>query len=197
MTHPTWPGLLRDAFNATALDDDVVKGARRHKRRGMIRSVGSVPGALSGVVQDGAEFWHVNWRIAPIDEAGWAEIERDIHADPVVMVALLESGAPARTRDVEEILSRLVPDPADLEATCDCADWLVPCAHALAVGLAFAEATRDDVWALLLLRGRGRDWLVVSEAAARARRLLDRLGGRPPSEEVFGPVPSGARVSSG
>ena len=37
MTHPTWPGLLRDAFNATALDDDVVKGARRHKRRGMIR----------------------------------------------------------------------------------------------------------------------------------------------------------------
>ncbi|PZF87729.1 SWIM zinc finger family protein [Micromonospora endophytica] len=175
MTRPSWPGLLRDAFQATALDEDVIKDARRHRRRGLVRSVASTPGVLAGVVADGAEIRHVTWQVVPLAEAGWRDVEQEIQTSPLVMAMLLERLPPTGTPDLNATMAALVPDPADLEATCDCEDWLVPCAHALAVGLTFAESTRDDAWSLLRLRGRTHDWLVAAEASARARQLLAQL----------------------
>jgi hypothetical protein len=50
----------------------------------------------------------------------------------------------------------------DLEMTCSCPDWEVPCKHLAAVCYVLAEAFDDDPFALLAWRGKGRDDLLAA-----------------------------------
>lgn len=175
MNRPVWPGLLRDAFNSTALDDDVRKAARRVQRRGMVHSVAASDGLLVGLVGETDTIHRVHWTVTPMPESGWQQIEAAAHSDPIVLAVLLGQQTPqASFRQLDEIVVDLVPGAADLESFCDCDDWIQPCGHALAAALVFAESTREDPWSLFRLRGRTRDWLVASEASWRARNLLAR-----------------------
>lgn len=174
MRRPTWPGLLRDAFGATALDDDVLKDARRHHRRRAVQAVDAVPGHLHGTIDDGAERHHVHWQVEPLGEAEWHDVEQDVLDSPLLTAALLDRRTAAGIPGADDVAAVLLPDPMELAASCGCEDWLVPCLHALAIGLALAALTREDLWLLLRLRGRSHDWLVAAEAAVRARRTLAR-----------------------
>jgi hypothetical protein len=54
----------------------------------------------------------------------------------------------------------------DLEMTCTCPDWEVPCKHLAAVCYVLAEAFDDDPFAMLAWRGKGR-----ADLLAALRRL--------------------------
>lgn len=174
MKRPSWPGLLRDAFSSTALDDDVIKDARRRHRRGMVHAVSATTGRLAGIVRDDEENLQAHWHVSPLPEEDWALVEDRIHASPLVMATLLGRQRVHVTSELSDIVTALIAHPAGLEASCGCDDCLAPCPHALAVALAFADLTPDDLWPLFQLRGRTHDWLVASEAAARAGLLLAR-----------------------
>jgi uncharacterized Zn finger protein len=64
----------------------------------------------------------------------------------------------------------------DLEMSCSCPDWGVPCKHLAAVCYVLAEKFDDDPFAMLAWRGRGRE------------ELLGALRRRPAAQE---PGPAG------
>ena len=62
--------------------------------------------------------------------------------------------------------------PGDLEMSCSCPDWEVPCKHLAAVCYLLAEAFDDDPFGMLAWRGRGREKLLAALrriSAGRAR----------------------------
>jgi uncharacterized Zn finger protein len=50
----------------------------------------------------------------------------------------------------------------DLEMSCSCPDWEVPCKHLAATCYVLAEAFDDDPFAMLAWRGKGRDDLLAA-----------------------------------
>ena len=63
----------------------------------------------------------------------------------------------------------LFPERAEIDITCRCDDEVVPCMHAAGVWLAAADEIERDPFALLRLRGRGRERLLAESAAVRSR----------------------------
>ena len=69
--------------------------------------------------------------------------------------------------EIEEVFADcgtpLFPKSArDLDMTCSCPDWEVPCKHLAAVCYVLAEAFDDDPFAMLAWRGKGRDELLAA-----------------------------------
>jgi uncharacterized Zn finger protein len=65
----------------------------------------------------------------------------------------------------------------DLEMTCTCPDWEVPCKHLAAVCYVLAEAFDDDPFAMLAWRGKGR-----ADLLAALRRLSGTRAGTGPGD---------------
>src|SRR5258708_30000729 len=70
-------------------------------------------------------------------------------------------------REIEEVFADcgtlLLPRWArDMEMSCSCPDWSVPCKHLAAVCYVLAEAFDADPFGILAWRGRGRDDLLAS-----------------------------------
>lgn len=63
----------------------------------------------------------------------------------------------------------LFPQVSELEVTCRCGDEVLPCMHAAGVWLAAANEIEHDPFALLRVRGRGRERLLAESAAVRSR----------------------------
>jgi uncharacterized Zn finger protein len=83
-------------------------------------------------------------------------------------VAALEAGQlPAElVEHADQAGAELLPATSDLETACECDAWTQPCSHALALLYQLAWQIDRDPYALMLLRGRTREWF-VEEVAAR------------------------------
>ena len=81
----------------------------------------------------------------------------------------------------------------DLEMSCSCPDWEVPCKHLAAVCYVLAEAFDLDPFGILAWRGRGREDLL---AALRLTAGGSRMN--PPGRSSTSPTarwPSASRTS--
>jgi uncharacterized Zn finger protein len=74
----------------------------------------------------------------------------------------------------------LFPEPSrDLTMSCSCPDWGVPCKHLAAVCYVLAESFDDDPFAMLALRGKGRDSLLAALRGTTAGAGPQPAGARP------------------
>ncbi|MFC4555288.1 SWIM zinc finger family protein [Georgenia faecalis] len=179
MRRPPAARRVLEVATASALDEDVLKEARRLARRGAVGALALEGGAFAVVTTpDGAQ--HAGWS-APTPTA-WEAVEAGLLADAAAVRALLGPGPLEHAGGaLEDVLADLVPEPSGWEPRCTCEEWLLPCPHALAVVLALADAVTRDGWTLLQLHGKDRDWVVAAEAARRARTLLAEVDGAQPS----------------
>jgi uncharacterized Zn finger protein len=114
--------------------------------------------------------------------------------------------------EIEEVFAScgtpLFPRTArDLDMTCSCPDWEVPCKHLAAVCYVLAEAFDDDPFAMLAWRGKRREDLLASlrrltggRDTAMTRPVID-VADRPLSDWVteqsfWGPSLSASRLRS-
>src|SRR5260370_18330070 len=95
-------------------------------------------------------------------------------------------------REIEEVFADcgtpLFPRSArDMEMSCSCPDWGVPCKHLAAVCYVLAEAFDLDPFGILAWPGRGREDLLPS-----LRRLTAGQAGmvRPPIDGTDRPLPA-------
>ena len=72
----------------------------------------------------------------------------------------------------------LLPGPGDLSGDCSCPDWGDPCKHVAALCYLIADTFDADPFAILLVRGRGRDE-VLAEIRGRRSAALGIEGGTP------------------
>ncbi|HEY2506200.1 MAG TPA: SWIM zinc finger family protein [Streptosporangiaceae bacterium] len=178
-----WSRRFIDVLESFGMQGRLSRG-RNYARSGQVLNLDVSTGHVTAQVQGSRiKPYKVKLTVDPLTTAQWQRVEAALAARAVFRARLLAGEMPA---EIEEVFTRcgtpLFPRTArDLEMSCSCPDWEVPCKHLAAVCYVLAEKFDDDPFTMLAWRGKGRDELLralrlLSGASAPGRRA--RPGGR-------------------
>ena len=166
-------------------DGDLARPARWPARVRSARSRSSA-GRFLAAVEDGDELWSTSTSLPVLDEPERAAFVEAVAAEAGRLPALLAGDLPhLLVEHAEEAGVELLPYGGELAASCTCAAWVDPCAHALAVAYQVAWLADADPFVLLALRGLPREDLLArlherEERPLRAARRRRGGGSTPP-----------------
>ena len=165
-----WSGRFIAVLEAIIVGGRLERG-RHYARRGQVISLDVEPGMVGALVQ-GSEFqpYRVRVGLTAFGKPEWARVERALAESAWYSAKLLAGEMP---EDIEEVfgsveLALFPTSSAELDMSCSCPDWQVPCKHIAAVFYLLAERFDDDPFAILAWRGRDREELLASLHALRA-----------------------------
>lgn len=145
-------------------------------------------GVVEAGVTNGREKPHrVQLRIAPITEAEWARLARQVVDDGAeeMLRRDLDAGiVPLALVDAADQHGRpIVPSRgAQVVATCTCGGARLPCDHVLGTHLSFARRLDDEPLLLLVLRGGPVTELLALVERVRGDAVHQQAGQKRPSE---------------
>jgi uncharacterized Zn finger protein len=180
-----WSRRFIDVLESFGIQSRLSRG-RNYARSGQVLTLDIATGHVTATVQGSrVKPYRVKLTVDPLTTRQWRRVEEALAARAVFRARLLAGEMPA---EIEEVFAGcgtpLFPKSIkDLEMTCTCPDWEVPCKHLAAVCYVLAEAFDDDPFAMLAWRGKGRADLLAA---------LRRLSG---ARAVTGPSGSGPRGS--
>lgn len=122
------------------------------------------PGIVRAVVRSASQATTLIG-VAPLPEKTWTELMEFVTSKASLSAALLAGELP------EELDEYLLPDKGAISCDCSCADGGEPCVHAAALLYAVGDLFDIEPFALMLIRGRGRNDL-LTELRARRSQLL-------------------------
>lgn len=170
-----WAQAWVEALEGRAqLDPNRLPRGRSYARSGAVGDLDLSSGLITAAVQGSRrEPYAVTVRVRVFSDAEWDRVLGVIAGQVGHAAALLDGEVPAGVADdVAAAGLSLLPGPGELQPRCSCPDWADPCKHAAAVCYLVAEALDADPFALLRLRGRGRE-----EVLAALRRRRGGVGG--------------------
>ncbi len=185
-----WSRRFLEVLESFALGTRLTRG-RSYARAGQVVRLDVAPGLVSAAVQGSrARPYQVHIALPPFPADLWARLEAELAAQAFFSARLLAGDLPA---ELEELFAAagapLFPTAVtELEQSCSCPDFAVPCKHLAATFYLLAEAFDADPFALLHWRGRGR-----AELLDRLRELRAAGSGLPTAADS-GPA-AGARGS--
>lgn len=160
-----WGRAWLDALEQRALvDPNRLPRGRTYARKGLVLDPELEPGLLSALVQ-GTEVYTTSLGVRRLTDVEWDAVLDGVVTQAKQAAALLAGEVPQELQDV------LLPDAGDLAPDCSCPDWAEPCKHAAALCYVAADLLDADPFALLLLRGRGRDQVLAQLRRRRAAAL--------------------------
>jgi uncharacterized Zn finger protein len=136
---------------------------RNYARRGQVMEFELGTGKVRARVQGSRPApYQVRIGVMPLTTAQWRSVTEALGAQALFRAKLLAGEMPHEIEDVFAACGTpLFPRSArDLEMSCSCPDWGVPCKHLAAVCYVLAEKFDDDPFAMLAWRGRGREDLL-------------------------------------
>ena len=136
---------------------------RNYARRGQVMEFELGTGKVRARVQGSRPApYQVRIGVLPLTTAQWRSVTEALGAQALFRAKLLAGEMPHEIEDVFAACGTpLFPRSArDLEMSCSCPDWGVPCKHLAAVCYVLAEKFDDDPFAMLAWRGRGREDLL-------------------------------------
>jgi uncharacterized Zn finger protein len=180
-----WVTALEDRAR---LDPNRLPRGRTYARKGTVGELVIAPGQVRAAVQGSrARPYQVRVRVRTLEATEWDRVLDTIAAQIGHAAALLDGELlPEVADDVRSAGTDLLPGPGELQPRCSCPDWADPCKHAAAVCYLVADVLDTDPFALLLLRGRGRDE-VLAGLRARRRRPDPSAGRTAPPEPAMDP----------
>ncbi len=209
-----------------AYDAGDLRRGRALARSGAVGAIAVSAGVVRSAVEERGELWSVGVDVPVLDGDARAALVEAVAAQAGRPAALLAGDLPHDlVEHAEEAGVELLPYGGELAASCTCAAWVDPCAHALAVLLQAGWLVEDDPFVLLGVRGLPRDDLLAAlhrrtavvgdddatwsagedlvlatalEAAERAGLLLEELADSPagPADDTMGPCASTPATSS-
>lgn len=167
------------------LDDGTAQVVRRLMqgrnllRSGRVTGLQMTRGTVSASVQGfSATPLAVEILVPVLDDDQWAMIVEALSAQVRHRARLLAGQVPdGIDSQLEAHGLSLFPERWELDITCRCGDDVSPCMHAAGVWLAAADEIERDPFALLRVRGRGRERLLAESAAVRSRGQQTQLPG--------------------
>jgi len=156
---------------------------RNYARAGQILEFSLSTGVVTARVQGSRpKPYLVRIKVLPLTTPQWHQVEEALAAQALFRAKLLAGEMPD---EIEEVFTAcgtpLFPhSPRDLDMSCSCPDWGLPCKHLAATCYVLAEAFDEDPFLMLAWRGRSRGDLLAS---------LRRITGQGPVGQ--GPVGQG------
>jgi uncharacterized Zn finger protein len=175
---------------------------RNYARAGQIVDFALTTGTVTARVQGSRPNpYLVRIKVLPLTTAQWRQVEAALAAQALFRARLLAGEMPD---EIEEVFAAcgtpLFPHSArDLDMSCSCPDWGVPCKHLAATCYVLAEAFDGDPFLMLAWRGRDRADLLAAlrritadEAAAAQRAVADASGTSGTSGTSLASAPRGS-----
>jgi uncharacterized Zn finger protein len=170
-----WSRRFIDVLESLGLASRLSRG-RSYARSGQVLTLDIGTGYVTATVQGSrVKPYRVRLTVDPLTTRQWRIVTDVLASRAVFRARLLAGEMPAEIEQVfADCGTPLFPRSArDLEMTCSCPDWEVPCKHLAAVCYVLAEAFDDDPFGMLAWRGKTRQDLLA---------LLRRLpAGREPA----------------
>ena len=189
-----WSRRFIDVLESLGLASRLSRG-RSYARSGQVLTLDIGTGHVTATVQGSrVKPYRVRLTVDPLTTRQWRVVTDVLAARAVFRARLLAGEMPAEIEQVfADCGTPLFPRSAkDLEMTCSCPDWEVPCKHLAAVCYVLAEAFDDDPFGMLAWRGKTRKDLLASLRRLRAdrepavRRPVIDVSDRPLGECVSG-----------
>ncbi len=160
-----------------------VARGRGFARAGRVRALWVAPGQATAEVV-AAQPFQVTIRIPVFESRQWARVIDVLVADLSRVAELLEGRlSESLVKMLSERKLDLVPLRRDLEGDCDCGDFLLPCAHMVAVHYVLADALDGEPFQLLTLRGRTQEQVLLGLRRAWGEEDVEASNDPPPAEE--------------
>jgi uncharacterized Zn finger protein len=183
-----WSRRFIEVLESFGMQGRLARG-RNYARSGQVMSLDISTGYVTANVQGSRpKPYRVRLQVMPLTTRQWQRVEQALGARALFRARLLAGEMPAEIEDVfADCGTPLFPgSPRELEMTCSCPDWGLPCKHIAAACYVLAEAFDDDPFAMLAWRGKTRADLLA------ALRGLGGGGtepaGRPDGGERQGPL---------
>jgi uncharacterized Zn finger protein len=180
-----WSRRFIDVLESFGMSGRLARG-RNYARRGQVLGFEISCGYVTAQVQGSRpKPYRVRIQITPLTTPQWRRVEQALAGQALFRAKLLAGEMP---REIEEVFAGcgtpLFPRSArDLEMSCSCPDWEVPCKHLAAVCYVLAEAFDVDPFGILAWRGRDREDLLgalrLTAAPPEAARPLIDVTDRP------------------
>jgi uncharacterized Zn finger protein len=159
-----WSRRFIDVLESLGLASRLSRG-RSYARSGQVLSLDIGTGHVTAMVQGSRiKPYRVRLTVDPLTTRQWRVVTDVLAGRAVFRARLLAGEMPAEIEQVfADCGTPLFPRSArDLEMTCTCPDWEVPCKHLAAVCYVLAEAFDDDPFRMLAWRGKTREDLLAS-----------------------------------
>ncbi|GAA1673323.1 hypothetical protein GCM10009745_15300 [Kribbella yunnanensis] len=183
-----WARAWVQALEDTSLDNTQLKKGRRYANSGHVGTITISPGRIGATVYSPDDTYEVAVRVDELSEAEWDQFLEQIAARAGHIAALLDGEMPHDLVEAaEDVGIGLLPGIGDLDPSCTCDAWELPCQHAAGLAYQVAWLLDSDPFVLLHLRGRSRDLLID--------QLVARSAGPEADAKAEGEVDSGSSVS--
>ncbi len=162
-----WSRRFIDVLESFGMHGRLARG-RSYARAGQILDFELASGYVTARVQGSrAVPYLVRIKVLPLTTKQWHTVEEALAGQALFRAKLLAGEMPPEIEQVfADCGTPLFPRSLrDLEMSCSCPDWEVPCKHLAATCYVLAEKFDDDPFLVLAWRGKGR------------AELLDRLRG--------------------
>lgn len=156
-----WGRAWVQALEDTSLDSDQLRKGRRTANSGQVGTITISPGRLAATVYSPSDVYEAVVEIDRLDDDEWARLLDQVVARAGHIAALLDGEMPHDLVDAAADAGvPLLPGIGDLDPSCTCDAWELPCQHAAGLCYQVGWLLDDDPFVLLLLRGRSRETLL-------------------------------------
>jgi uncharacterized Zn finger protein len=149
------------ALEDTSLDSDQLRRGRRYANSGQVGTITVSPGRIAATVYAPEDTYEAVVHVDELTADDWWRFLDQVAARAGHIAALLDGEMP---HDLVEAAAdagvTLLPGIGDLDPSCTCDAWELPCQHAAALCYQTAWLLDADPFVLLLLRGRSRESLL-------------------------------------
>jgi uncharacterized Zn finger protein len=163
-----WSRRFIEVLESFGMQGRLARG-RNYARSGQVLNLDISAGYVTAKVQGSRpKPYRVRLQVLPLTTRQWQRVEQALAGRALFRARLLAGEMPAEIEDVfADCGTPLFPrSDRELEMTCSCPDWGMPCKHMAAVCYVLAEAFDDDPFAMLAWRGKSR-----ADLLAALRRL--------------------------
>ena len=161
---------------------------RSYARSGQVVAFTLSSGKVTAKVQGSrAKPYDVRIGVPALTKAQWRRVEERLASQALFRAKLLAGEMP---HEIEEVFADcgtpLFPDDFDdMDMSCSCPDWGMPCKHLAAVCYVLAEAFDADPFAMLAWRGRSREELLAALRSAVPAAAMVTAPAPPPLEDCL------------
>ncbi|MGW8376673.1 SWIM zinc finger family protein [Actinacidiphila sp. SB3-2] len=180
-----WGRAWIQALEDTALDGQQLRKGRALARQGGVGAVSVRPGGATAVVRgrDGTGY-RADVLLRELETGAWDRLVEAVVAEAGHLAALLDRELPPHlAEDAAGVGVELLPGIGELEPRCTCEAW-DHCVHTAALSYQLARLLDRDPLLLLLLRGRGVEWL-VDEVQGRGTGTSPAAPEGVPADEAY------------